>query len=83
MGDPGRVRQIITNRLTNSIKFTNHGHVKFSVMKEKENEELFEIKFVIEDTELVSRRMFANDSFGHSAKVTLRLRGDLEVLVWG
>ncbi|KAK0731485.1 hypothetical protein B0H67DRAFT_639877 [Lasiosphaeris hirsuta] len=50
MGDPGRVRQIITNLLTNSIKFTNQGFVKFSVKKETETADIIEIKFVIEDT---------------------------------
>jgi signal transduction histidine kinase len=50
MGDPGRVRQIITNLLTNSIKFTNEGRVKFSVLKERETPDIFEVKFVIEDT---------------------------------
>lgn len=50
IGDPGRVRQIITNLLTNSIKFTNQGYVRFSVVKEKETAETVEIKFVIEDT---------------------------------
>lgn len=50
MGDPGRVRQIITNLLTNSIKFTSEGSVKFSVLKERETAENFEVKFVIEDS---------------------------------
>ncbi|KAK3341432.1 hypothetical protein B0T25DRAFT_573814 [Lasiosphaeria hispida] len=50
MGDPGRVRQIITNLLTNSIKFTNQGFVKFSVKKETETADIIEIKFAVEDT---------------------------------
>jgi signal transduction histidine kinase len=50
IGDPGRVRQIITNLLTNSIKFTNQGHVKFSVAKGAETADSIEIKFVVEDT---------------------------------
>jgi CheY-like chemotaxis protein len=63
MGDPGRVRQIITNLLTNSIKFTNHGNVKFSVLKEKETADTIEIQFVVEDTgigieEDVRKRLF-------------------------
>ena len=40
MGDPGRVRQIITNLLTNSIKFTSEGRVKLSVLKERETAEV-------------------------------------------
>jgi len=63
MGDPGRVRQIITNLLTNSIKFTSEGRVKFSVIKEKETPDIFEVKFVVEDTgigieEEVRKRLF-------------------------
>ncbi|CAG8952830.1 hypothetical protein HYFRA_00007543, partial [Hymenoscyphus fraxineus] len=63
MGDPGRVRQIITNLLTNSIKFTSEGRVKFSVLKERETAEVFEVKFVVEDTgigieEEVRKRLF-------------------------
>jgi signal transduction histidine kinase len=50
MGDPGRVRQIITNLLTNSIKFTSEGRVRFSVLKERETAEIFEVKFVVEDS---------------------------------
>lgn len=63
MGDPGRVRQIITNLLTNSIKFTSEGHVKFSVLRERETADVFEVKFVVEDTgigieEEVRKRLF-------------------------
>lgn len=63
MGDPGRVRQIITNLLTNSIKFTTEGKVKFSVLRERETSDVFEVKFVVEDTgigieEEVRKRLF-------------------------
>ncbi|KAL3423432.1 hsp90-like protein [Phlyctema vagabunda] len=63
IGDPGRVRQIITNLLTNSIKFTSEGRVKFSVLKERETADTFEVKFVVEDTgigieEEVRKRLF-------------------------
>jgi signal transduction histidine kinase len=50
IGDPGRVRQIITNLLTNSIKFTNQGFVRFTVAKEKETSDMIEVKFMVEDT---------------------------------
>ncbi|KAL7793230.1 hypothetical protein V8C37DRAFT_107224 [Trichoderma ceciliae] len=50
IGDPGRLRQIITNLLTNSIKFTNQGYVRFSVVKERETTESIEVRFVIEDS---------------------------------
>src|SRR5512142_1139839 len=63
LGDPGRVRQIITNLLTNSIKFTHQGYVKFSVLKESESADSIVIKFVVEDTgigmeEEVLKRLF-------------------------
>ncbi|KAK0656628.1 hypothetical protein B0T16DRAFT_318726 [Cercophora newfieldiana] len=69
MGDPGRVRQILTNILTNSIKFTNQGHVRLSVTKEKETTETTEIKFVVEDTGIgiedeVRKRLFQPFSQG-------------------
>ena len=63
MGDPGRLRQILTNLLTNSIKFTSEGYVKLTVASQKETSELIEIIFTVEDTgigieEEVQKRLF-------------------------
>jgi signal transduction histidine kinase len=69
LGDPGRVRQIITNLITNSIKFTNSGYVKFSVSKEQETNDTLEIRFVVEDSGIgiepeVRKRLFKPFSQG-------------------
>ena len=63
MGDPGRVRQIITNLLTNSIKFTSEGYVKLAVQVREEGSENISVMFTIEDTgigieEAVRHRLF-------------------------
>lgn len=63
MGDPGRLRQILTNLLTNSIKFTSEGRVKLSVCVQGETDQTVDVKFVVEDTgtgieEEVRKRLF-------------------------
>ena len=50
LGDPGRCRQILTNLLTNSIKFTSEGWVELSVEVSSENDESIEVRFTVEDT---------------------------------
>jgi len=63
MGDPGRVRQILTNLLTNSIKFTSEGSVKLAAEVKGETDETVEVLFTVEDTgigieEEVRKRLF-------------------------
>lgn len=63
LGDPGRIRQILTNLLTNSIKFTSDGYVKMSAKVLENQPESVVIEFVVEDTgigieEEVKKRLF-------------------------
>jgi signal transduction histidine kinase len=63
MGDPGRLRQILTNLLTNSIKFTTEGHVKLSARLISDEQDVATVEFVVEDTgigieEEVRKRLF-------------------------
>ncbi|KAI1368348.1 hypothetical protein F5Y08DRAFT_282409 [Xylaria arbuscula] len=69
LGDPGRVRQVLTNLLTNGIKFTRTGFVRLSVSKQRETDETIEIKFVVEDSGIgippeVQERLFQPFSQG-------------------
>lgn len=58
LGDPGRVRQILTNLLTNSIKFTSEGSVKLSVFKKRETTDTIEIEFVVKDSVSIAQLYF-------------------------
>jgi len=49
-GDALRIRQIITNLLTNAFKFTDLGYVEFTVYCEKESKKRTTLVVIIEDT---------------------------------
>jgi PAS domain S-box-containing protein len=50
VGDPGRLRQILTNVLTNSIKFTSDGSVKLNVAITQRSKDLVTVNFMVQDT---------------------------------
>ncbi|MCP4272326.1 MAG: response regulator [Gammaproteobacteria bacterium] len=50
LGDPVRVKQILTNLISNSIKFTEKGSIVVRILLEEENEEYQVIRTTITDT---------------------------------
>ena len=50
MADPGRIRQIIVNFLSNSIKFTASGGIMVNVLAKPLDESRYEFHLVVEDT---------------------------------
>jgi two-component system sensor histidine kinase/response regulator len=50
IGDPGRLRQILTNLISNSIKFTERGEIFVSVEEESNERDSTVLRFSVKDT---------------------------------
>jgi signal transduction histidine kinase len=50
LGDPLRIKQILSNLVGNAVKFTERGHVEVRVETEAETKERIEIHFLVSDT---------------------------------
>jgi two-component system sensor histidine kinase/response regulator len=50
IGDPGRLKQILVNLLSNALKFTNRGEVVVSVAEDLRTDESVRLLFSVQDT---------------------------------
>jgi signal transduction histidine kinase len=64
IGDPGRIRQIINNLVSNAIKFTHYGQILIEVNLERVEGEIFFINFSIKDSGIGISNKQVNSIFG-------------------
>jgi PAS domain S-box-containing protein len=63
-GDPGRLRQALTNLIGNALKFTEHGEIVLQVQSEEVSAESAVVRFTVKDTGIgitpeAQQRLFA------------------------
>ncbi len=78
VGDPGRIRQVLTNLLGNAIKFTDKGHVYLGVDCLDLGQGRHELRIAVEDTGIgISQEMVERifESFTQADQSTTRIYG--------
>ena len=77
-GDPVRLRQVLTNLVSNSLKFTERGHITLAVTRKGETRSAHELRFEVRDTGIgISKENLGNlfRAFGQADASTTRLYG--------
>ena len=78
IGDPTRVRQVISNLVGNAVKFTEQGEISVSVSVEESSEASVLLRFAVRDTGIgipVSRQAAVFEAFSQADDSTTRRYG--------
>lgn len=77
-GDGGRIRQIVTNLVNNSMKYTESGHVRFSVQVKGIKNNRAALLFAVEDTGIGIRKEDLKLLFDSFERVDLKKNRQIE-----
>lgn len=78
VGDPGRIRQVITNLLGNAIKFTENGEINIRVVENRKSSDMTEYKIEVQDDGIgidPQKQAHIFDSFSQADDSTTREYG--------
>ena len=78
LGDPGRIRQVLTNLCDNAIKFTASGSVHVNVQWSQLPDDSFEVQFAVRDTGIgiaPDKQHLVFEAFGQADTSTTRKFG--------
>ncbi len=77
-GDPIRIRQVLTNLISNAVKFTDHGEVVVSVRPVPSSTERVNLRFAVRDTGLgipFEKQALIFEEFEQADRSTTRTHG--------
>ncbi|MDR1108042.1 MAG: response regulator [Spirochaetaceae bacterium] len=77
-GDVVRVRQVLINILSNAVKYTNRGHIIFTIEAESWGEESINLKFEVVDTGIGIKQEDLGKIFGDFSRLDSRHNYEVE-----
>jgi CheY-like chemotaxis protein/nitrogen-specific signal transduction histidine kinase len=78
IGDPGRIRQVLLNILSNAVKYTKKGFVKFSASAEVISEDAVKLTFIVEDSGIGIKEEDLPKLFGEFTRVDEKINSRIE-----
>ena len=82
-GDPGRLRQILLNLLSNALKFTAQGEVVLSVSLVQGTDDMATVRFEVQDSGIGLSLKRKGACFSPSLRLTTRPRASMAERGWG